>query len=209
MTELSPVRLTGRRSESAVLEELVEAVRAGASRALMVRGEPGVGKTALLEYVAEHASGCRVVRAAGVQSEMELVFAGLHQLLGPMLDHLEDLPAPQSEALRTAFGVSPGSAPDRFLVGLAVLSLLSEVAEEQPLICLVDDEQWLDRASAQVLAFVARRLEAESVGLVFAARVPSDDIAGLSELVVEGLSEVDAQALVRLGVDRASGSPCP
>ena len=137
----------------------------------MVRGEPGVGKTALLEYLVEQASGCRVARAAGVQSEMELAFAGLHQLCAPMLDRLERLPAPQRDALRTAFGVSPGSAPDRFLVGLAVLSLLSDVAEEQPLICLVDDEQWLDRASAQVLAFVARRLEAESVGLVFAARV--------------------------------------
>ena len=136
----------------------------GESRALVVRGEPGVGKTALLEYLAEQASGCRVVRAAGVQSEMELAFAGLHQLLGPMLDHLEHLPVPQSGALRTAFGVSPGSVPDRFLVGLAVLGLLSDVAEAQPLICLIDDEQWLDRASAQVLAFVARRLGAESVG---------------------------------------------
>ena len=174
MAELSPVRgrataLTGRRSETDVLDGLVEAVRGGESRALVVRGEPGVGKTALLEYMVEQASGCRVVRAAGVQSEMELAFAGLHQLLAPMLDRLERLPVPQRDALRTAFGVSPGSAPDRFFVGLAVLSLLSEVAEEQPLICLVDDEQWLDRASAQALAFVARRLEAESVGLVFAA----------------------------------------
>ena len=123
----------------------------------MVHGEPGVGKTALLEYVAEQASGCRVVRASGVQSEMELAFAGLHQLVAPMIDHLERLPDPQRDALRTAFGVSPGSAPDRFLIGLAVLSLLSDVAEERPLICVVDDEQWLDRASAQVLAFVARR----------------------------------------------------
>ncbi len=196
MTELSHVRLTGRRSASEVLDELVDAVRGGESRTLVVRGEPGIGKTALLDYVVEHASGCRVVRAAGVQSEMELAFAGLHQLLGPMLDRLEVLPPPQSEALRTAFGVSPGSAPDRFLVGLAVLSLLSEVAEERPLIGLVDDEQWLDRASAQALAFVARRLEAESVGLVFAARVPSADIAGLPELVVEGLSEADARALL-------------
>ena len=114
MAPLSTVRLTGRRSESDVLDELVEAVRAGESRALVVRGEPGVGKSALLEYLAEHASGCRVVRAAGVQSEMELAFAGLHQLLMPMLDHLERLPLPQREALRTAFGVSPGSAPDRF-----------------------------------------------------------------------------------------------
>ena len=188
--------LTGRRSERDVLDELVEAVRAGESRALVVRGEPGVGKTALLEYVVEHASGFRVARAAGVQSEMELAFAGLHQLLAPMLDRLERLPVPQRDALRTAFGVSPGPAPDRFFIGLAVLSLLSDAAEEQPLICLVDDEQWLDRASAQVLAFVARRLEAESVGLVFAARGTGEELAGLPELVVEGLGEDDARALL-------------
>ena len=157
--------LLGRHTERQVLARLIEAVRAGESRTLVVRGEPGVGKTALLDHLVEQASGCLVVRAAGVQSEMELAFAGLHHLLAPMLDRLERLPAPQRDALRTAFGVSTGPAPDRFFVGLAVLSLLSEVAEEQPLICLVDDEQWLDRASAQVLAFVARRLEAESVGL--------------------------------------------
>jgi DNA-binding CsgD family transcriptional regulator len=171
-------------------------VRAGESRALVVRGEPGVGKTALLEYVAEQASGCWVARAAGVQSEMELAFAGLHQLLSPMMDRIERLPVPQRDALQTAFGVSPGSPPDRFLVALAVLSLLSDVTEEQPLICLVDDEQWLDRASAQILAFVARRLDAESVGLVFAARSQSHDLAGLQELVVEGLREADARALL-------------
>src|SRR6059036_2222234 len=188
--------LTGRRSERDLLDRLIEAVRAGESRTLVVRGEPGVGKTALLEYIVEHASGCRVARAAGVQSEMELAFAGLHQLLAPMLDLLERLPVPQGDALRTAFGVSPGTAPDPFFVGLAVLSLLSEAAEEQPLLCLVDDEQWLDRASAQVLAFVARRLEAESVGFVFAARSPSADIAGLPQLVVEGLREDDARTLL-------------
>jgi DNA-binding CsgD family transcriptional regulator len=155
-----------------------------------------MGKTALLDYLAEQASGCRVARASGVESEMELAFSGLHQLLAPMLARLERLPAPQGEALVTAFGLSSGAAPDRFLVGLATLSLLAEVAEEHPLLCLVDDEQWLDRASAQVLAFVARRLEAESVGLVFAARVPSDELAGLPELVVEGLGEADARALL-------------
>ena len=197
MAERSSARgLTGRRSESEALDELVDAVRAGESRALVVRGEPGVGKTALLEYVAEQASGFRVLRAAGVQSEMELAYAGVHQLLGPMLDRLERLPEPQSDALRTAFGLSPGSAPDRFFIGLAVLSLLSDVAEEQPLICLVDDEQWLDRASAEALAFVARRLEAESVGLVFAIRGTGDDLAGLPELVIEGLGEEDARALL-------------
>jgi hypothetical protein len=163
---------------------------------LVVRGEPGMGKTALLEYVAERASGCRVERAGGVQSEMELAFAGLHQLCSPMLDRLGHLPSPQRDALRTAFGVSQGPAPDLFFVGLAVLSLLSDVAGDRPLVCLVDDEQWLDRASAQVLAFVARRLGEESVGLVFAARAGSEDLAGLPELVVEGLAEEDARALL-------------
>src|SRR6266702_4793048 len=167
-------RLTGRRSECDVLDRLIDAVRAGESRGLVMVGEPGLGKTALLDYVAARASGCRVAHAAGIQSEMELAFAALHQLCAPMLDVVERLPVPQREALRTAFGVSAGPPPDRFLVGLAVLSLLSDVAEEQPLVCLVDDEQWLDRASAQTLAFVARRLEAESVGMVLAARVPVD-----------------------------------
>jgi DNA-binding CsgD family transcriptional regulator len=201
MAMLSPLpgraaALTGRRRERNELDRLIEAVRAGESRALVVRGEPGVGKTALLDYIVEQASGFRVARAAGIQSEMELAFAGLHQLLAPMLDHLERLPSPQRDALRTALGVSPGPAPDRFFVALAVLSLLSEIAEEQPLICLVDDEQWLDRVSAQVLAFVARRLDAEGVGLVFAARIASDDLAGLPELVVEGLREGDAGILL-------------
>ena len=188
--------LTGRRGEREVLDRLVDAVGTGASRALVVRGEPGVGKTALLEYLVEQASNCRVVRAAGVQSEMELAFAGLHQLLAPMLDGLDRLPVPQRDALRTVFGVSVGPAPDRLFVGLAVLNLLSEVAEERALICVVDDEQWLDRASAQVLAFVARRLDAESVALVFAARVPSDELAELPEMVVQGLPEADARALL-------------
>ena len=163
---------------------------------LVVRGEPGVGKSALLDYLAGRVSGCRLVRAVGVQSEMELAFAGLHQLCAPMLDQLEKIPVPQREALRTAFGLSTGPAPDRFLVGLAVLSLLSEVAGERPLICVVDDEQWLDHASAQALGFAARRLAADPVGLVFAARVPGEELAGLPELVVEGLGEGDARALL-------------
>jgi DNA-binding CsgD family transcriptional regulator len=188
--------LRGRRSECGVLDRLVDAVRAGESRALVVAGEPGVGKTALLDYVAGRASGFRVARAVGVQSEMELAFAGLQQLCTPMLDGLERLPTPQRDALRTAFGLSAGPAPDRFLVGLAVLSLLAEAAAEQPLICLVDDQQWLDRASAQVLGFAARRLGAESIGLVFAARVPGGDLAGLPELLVAGLPEADARALL-------------
>src|SRR6476646_11463903 len=169
MARLSPASrataLTGRRREGDVLDRLIDGVGTGGSRALVLRGEPGVGKTALLEYAVEQASGFRVVRAAGVQSEMELAFAGLHQLLASMLDRLDGLPAPQSEALRTAFGLASGRPPDRFFVGLAVLSLLSDVAEEQPLLCVVDDEQWLDRGSADVLSFVARRLGAESVGL--------------------------------------------
>jgi len=189
-------RLTDRRSERHVLDRLVAAVRAGESQALVIRGDPGVGKTALLEYLAAEASACRVLRAVGVQSEMELAFAGLHQLCGPMMDHAERLPVPQREALRTAFGLSAGPAPDRFMVGLAVLSLLSEVAGQRPLVCVVDDQQWLDRASVQALGFVARRLAADPVGLVFAARVAGQELAGLPELVVEGLGEGDARALL-------------
>jgi DNA-binding CsgD family transcriptional regulator len=150
----------------------------------------------LLEYLAGRAAGCRVVRAVGVESEMELAFAGLHQLLAPVLDRLDRLPGPQRDALRTAFGLSAGPAPDRFLVGLAVLGLVSEVAAEGPLVCLVDDEQWLDRASVQALGFVARRLAAEPVGLVFAARVPGGELVGLPELAVAGLDEEDARALL-------------
>jgi DNA-binding CsgD family transcriptional regulator len=190
------VVLQDRRSECRTLERLLEAVRAGRSVTLVVRGEPGVGKTALLEYMVERASECRVVRAAGVQSEMELPFAGLHQLCAPMFDRLARLPGPQRDALGVAFGLSGGHAPDRFLIGLAVLGLLSEVAEEQPLVCVVDDAQWLDQASAQVLAFVARRLVAESVSLVFAVREPGGELKGLPELEVEGLADGDARALL-------------
>jgi DNA-binding CsgD family transcriptional regulator len=174
----------------------VAGVRAGEGRALVLRGEPGVGKTALLDYLAGRAAGCLVARAAGVQSEMELAFAGLHQLCAPMLDHAGSLPDPQREALRTAFGLSAGPAPDRFLVGLAVIGLLSETARERPLVCVVDDQQWLDRASAQALGFAARRLAADPVGLAFAARVPGQDVAGLPELVVEGLAEDGARELL-------------
>ncbi|HJY03365.1 MAG TPA: AAA family ATPase [Streptosporangiaceae bacterium] len=189
-------RLADRRAECAALHQLVEAVTVGQSRALVVHGEPGAGKTVLLEYLAEQAAGCQVVRVAGVQSEMELAFAGLHQVCAPLLDRLEVLPGPQAQAVRTAFGLSAGPVPDRFLVGLGVLSLLAEVAAKQPLVCLVDDAQWLDRASAQVLAFVARRLDAESVGLVFGTRIPGGDLVGLPELVVGGLPEGEARALL-------------
>ena len=189
-------RLAGRRSECEVLDHLVDEVREGQSRTLVLRGEPGAGKTALLDYVAGAASGCRVVRASGVQSEMELAFAGLQQACAPMLDHIDELPVPQRDALRTAFGISAGPAPDRFLVGLAALSLLAEVAAERPLVCLVDDQQWLDHASAQALGFVARRLQAESVALIFAARQPTGDLTGLPKLMVKPLRQADARALL-------------
>jgi DNA-binding CsgD family transcriptional regulator len=189
------VELIGRRDERAILDRLVDAVRAGESRALVIRGEAGVGKTALLEYLAANAR-CRIARTAGVQSEMELAFAGVHQLCLPMLDELEQLPRPQRTALSVALGMTEGPAPDRFLVGLAVLSLLSDAGVGRPLLCLVDDEQWLDRASAQALAFAARRLGADSVGLVFAAREPTDAVAGLPALVLRGLRGGDARALL-------------
>jgi DNA-binding CsgD family transcriptional regulator len=190
--------LLGRFHECEVLDRLLEAVRGGESSALVVRGEPGVGKSALLEYVAGRASGCRVARAAGVQSEMELAFSGLGQLLAPMLDRIDRLPEPQRDALRTAFGLASGAAPDRFLVGLAVLGLLSDAADEEPLVCLVDDAQWLDRASAEALAFVARRLVAESVALIFAVREPTEEqnFTGLPQVMVGGLGEKDARALL-------------
>src|SRR3954452_10205269 len=190
--------LLGRRRECEALDRLVATVRGGQSAVLVIRGEAGVGKSALLTYLIERASGCRIVRAAGVESEMELPFAGLHQLCAPLLDRLARLPDPQSDALRTAFGMSGGEPPDRFLVGLAVLSLLAETAEDRPLLCVVDDAQWLDLISAQTLLFVARRLLAERVALVFAVREPSDgfELAGLPELVVQGLADGDARALL-------------
>jgi DNA-binding CsgD family transcriptional regulator len=190
------VELRGRRGECQALDRLIDAVRAGESRALVVCGEAGMGKTALLDYVAGHARDCVVARAAGVQSEMELAYAGLHQLCAPMLNLLARLPVAQRDALGAALGIASGSVPDRFLVGLAVLSLFSEVAEQRPLICLVDDLQWLDTASTQVLTFVARRLHSESVGLVFGARELSEDAAGLPQLVLAGLCEEDACALL-------------
>src|SRR6185437_9804864 len=190
--------LRGRRHECESLHRLLADVREGHSRVLVLRGESGVGKTALLECLVADASGCRVARAAGVESEMELAFAGVHQLCSPLLGHLERLPAPQRNALRTAFGLRSGAAADRFLVGLAVLSLLSEVAEERTLICVVDDAQWLDRASAQILGFVARRLLAESVAMVFAVRDSREDheLGNLPVMVVEGLSDADSRALL-------------
>ncbi|HEY5260604.1 MAG TPA: AAA family ATPase [Solirubrobacteraceae bacterium] len=199
MSDSGPVSsLRGRHSECEALDRLLAGVSVGGSQVLVVRGESGVGKTALLGYLLGRASGCRIARAAGVESEEELAFAGLHQLCAPFLDRLERLPGPQRDALGTAFGLSTGEPPDRFLVGLAVLSLLADVAEEGPLLCLVDDAQWLDRVSAQTLAFVARRLLAESVAVVFAVREPTDhhELSGLDELVLDGLNNRDAHALL-------------
>ena len=193
-----PRPLPGRGAECARLDRLLTDARAGQSAVLVLRGDPGIGKTALLDYAAQSAAGFHVARAAGVESEMELPFAGLHQLCGPMLGGLEGLPVPQRDALGTAFGLSSGAQPDRFLVGLAVLSLLSDSAEDQPLLCLVDDAQWLDRSTAQVLAFVARRLQTESVVLFFAERDPVDldQLAGLPDLLVRALSRDYAQDLL-------------
>jgi DNA-binding CsgD family transcriptional regulator/tetratricopeptide (TPR) repeat protein len=188
--------LHGRRVEREALGRLLEAVRGGQSRVLVMYGEPGVGKTALLESVISSASGFRLARAVGVESEMELAFAAVQQLCTPMLDRLDQLPGPQQDALGVALGLRSGDVPDRFLVGLAVLSLLSEVAQEQPLLCVVDDAQWLDRASAQALVFVARRLLAESVALVFSMRDRSEELTGFPGLVVEGLRNGDARALL-------------
>ena len=173
-------------------------VRTGHSRALVLRGEAGVGKSALLDYLVRHASGCTVARAAGIESEMELAYAGLQQLCAPFLDRLGRLPGPQRDALGTAFGLRDGGAPDRFRVGLAALSLLSAVAEARPLVCVVDDAQWLDTASAQALVFAARRLGAESVGLVFAVRESRGErhLDGLPEIPVSGLDDRDAHALL-------------
>src|SRR5437870_2473207 len=162
------ITLHGRRHERHAIDQLLAAARSGRSGALVLRGEPGIGKSALLDYATESASGFRQARATGVQSEMELAFAGLHQFCGQMLGRLHRLPDPQRDALSAAFGLIGGGAPDRFLVGLAVLGLFNEVVEDGPLLGVVEDAHWLDQASAQVLAFVARRLYAESVALLFA-----------------------------------------
>jgi DNA-binding CsgD family transcriptional regulator len=179
-----------------VLDAVLAAVRQGESRVLVVRGEAGVGKTALLDYVLAEASDLRVLRAVGVESEMELAFASLHQLCAPMLDRLDQLPVPQRDALKVVFGLATGPVPDLFLVGLAVLTLVSGLAEEQPLLCVVDDSQWLDQASARTLGFVARRLRADPVVLVFGARDLNLDLHGLPQLEVHGLRNGDARALL-------------
>ena len=188
--------LHGRREEREALDRLFAGVRGGQSRVLVVCGEAGVGKTALVESATHSAAGFGVMRAVGVESEMELAFAALQQLCAPLLDRLDRLAIPQQDALAVAFGLRAGEAPDRFLVGLAVLSLLADVAQERPLVCMVDDAQWLDRASVQALAFVARRLLAESVALVFSTRDPGEELEGLPRLTVTGLRDRDARALL-------------
>jgi DNA-binding CsgD family transcriptional regulator len=189
--------LVGRSDECQLLDELLEAVRGHQSRTLVIAGEPGVGKTALLEHLEGAAADFRVQRVVGVESEMELAFAALHQLCTPMLSRRERLPEPQREALAIALGLTDGVAPDLFLVGLAVLSLLSETAADQPLLCIIDDAQWVDRASADTLAFVASRVSAESVGIVFATRSPSDELARLPTLTLRGLDSDAARELLR------------
>jgi DNA-binding CsgD family transcriptional regulator/tetratricopeptide (TPR) repeat protein len=192
------MRLLGRQAECQVLDRLLQSARAGQSGVLVVRGEAGIGKSALLGYVSDEAQGACLVRAVGVESEMELAYNGLHQLCAPLLSGLDRLPPPQRTALARVFGLSEGSAPDRFLVGLATLTLFADVAEQQPLVCIVDDGQWLDQASEQILAFVARRLLAERVAVVCAARtgIGDDVLAGLPAVSIGGLGDRDALALL-------------
>jgi DNA-binding CsgD family transcriptional regulator/tetratricopeptide (TPR) repeat protein len=192
--------LLGRARECGLLDGLVGDIRRGESRSLVLKGEAGIGKTALLDYLIESAPDITVLRAAGVESEMELAYAGVHQLCGPILNRRDALPGPQQEALEIVFGRSAGAAPDRFIVALGVLSLLSEAATERALLCVVDDAQWLDQASALTLAFVARRLLADRVGIVFAAREPGDELQHLSKLDVTGVSIADARALLSSAV---------
>ncbi|HLV44264.1 MAG TPA: ATP-binding protein, partial [Aggregatilineales bacterium] len=198
--------LLGRRTERATLEQVLAGAQGGKSGVVVVRGEAGIGKSALLEYAHAAATtlGSRTESAAGVESETQFAFAGLHQLCAPLLDRAGALPAPQQTALGVAFGLQDGAAPDRFLVGLATLNLLAEVAEEGPLLCIIEDAQWLDQASAQVLAFVARRLVAEQIVLLFALRDPTDrdviPFSGLPELRLEGLGHKDARALLTAAV---------
>src|SRR6516165_693886 len=194
--------LLDRLTERAALGQLLAAARGGRSAVLVVRGDAGVGKTALLEDALAAAAGMRIARVAGVESEMELAYAALQQLCAPMLEGLDRLPDPQRDALGVVFGLRAGEAPDRFLVGLAALSLLAEAAQKQPLLCVIDDAQWLDQASAQALGVVARRLLADPVGLVVAAREPGGEFAGLPELAVRGLGESDARELLASVITR-------
>src|SRR6478736_2483241 len=196
VTRVPGEQLLGRHREREVLDRVLETARGGHGGVLAVYGDPGVGKTALLEYAAAAAPDFRVARAAGVEGEIELAFAALQQLCSPSLDLIERRPDPQRDAMEVALGLSAGTPPNLFFVGLAVLNLLSESANEQPLLCVVDDAQWLDRASARVLAFVANRLLAEKIAMVFAAREPVEEFDGFAELQVEPLGHRDARALL-------------
>src|SRR6516165_3330803 len=192
----------GRTRERERIDAMLTRARDGQSTVLVIRGEPGIGKSALLRYAARQASGLRTAEVDGVQAEMELPFAGIHRLCAPLLDGLDVLAAPQQHALGVAMGIASGDAPDKFLVAVAVLNLLAATAEQRPLLCLVDDAQWLDAASMQALGFVARRLLAEPVAMVFALREPTGTRAldGLPQLVVEGLDEPHARALLSRAV---------
>ena len=202
MAAARPPGFLGRTSERDAIDRLLADVRGGQSAVLAIRGEAGIGKTALLQYVARQASGLRVERVTGVEAEMELPYAGIHQLCAPMLPRLDALPQPQQDGLRVALGLAAGQVPERFLVGLAVLGLLSAEAEERPLVCLVDDAQWLDAASGLILGFVARRLLAESVAIVVAVREPTarHDFDGLPDLLLRGLPDEDARTLLKRAV---------
>src|SRR4051812_18136985 len=193
-------RLRGRAGECALLDDLVSAIQRGESRSLVLRGEAGIGKTALLDYLIASASDLTVIRAVGVESDMELAYASLHQLCGPLLDRLESLPGPQRQAMEIVFGLNTGGPPDRFLVGVAVLSLVSQAAEQRPLLCVLDDAQWLVQASALTLAFLARRLLTEPVGIVFAAREPGEELRDVPDVEVHGLRDGDARALLSAAV---------
>jgi hypothetical protein len=193
----TPPTLLGRRRECEAIDDVLTSLGAGQSRALVVRAEAGAGKSSLLDYAESRSSTHRVVRATGVESEMELAYAALHQLCSPLLEGLSALPSPQAAALGVAFGLQGGDPPDRFIVGLGVLGLLAEAARSQPLLCLLDDAQWFDQASTKVLAFVARRLDAESVGMLFAVREPvGAEFAGIDDMIVEVLEPADAQLLL-------------
>jgi hypothetical protein len=184
--------------ECEALDSVLDAVRVGQSRVLVLRGEAGIGKSALLDYVDEGASACRVTRTTGVESEMAFAFAGLHRVCAPMLENLDALPGPQRDALGTIFGLTAGPPPEQFLLGLAVLGLLTGAADGSPLVCLVDDAQWLDPSSALTLEFVARRRDADPVAMVFAVRepTPAPVLTGLPELHIGGLGDDDAAALL-------------
>jgi hypothetical protein len=190
------IMLYGRTAEGLAIDGLLAGARVGRSGVLLVRGEAGIGKSALLDYASQEARGMLVLRATGVETEAELPFAGLHLLLRPVMGRIDALPEPQAAALRGAFGLSARGGDDRFLAGLAVLSLLSELSEDQPVLCVVDDAHWLDAASADALLFAARRLDAEGIALLFAARDGGFSAPGLAELRLGGLDRDASRALL-------------